>query len=418
MVLLCQYKKCETRACFGYKNKEAKRCVKHKLKNMIDVKNKMCEHINCNKRAHFGFKNNKPRFCKIHKLNNMIDVGHKICENNDCYKRAYYGYVNNRKIKFCFNHKIETMIFITSDRCKHKNCQTVPCYGFEGEKAQYCSDHKLTGMIDVKNKTCNFKTCKILPTYGYEKNKPLRCYTHKINDMIDVKGKKCEHNDCEIRPCFGYENEKARFCDGHKLDNMINVKDKLCISPLCPIHASNKNYEGYCLRCFIYTHPDKPVARNYKTKERAVAESIFNQFPINNYKWINDKKIHNGMSLYRPDLMLDLGYQIIMIEVDEDKHKSYDCLCENKRLVSLSQDVNHRPIIFIRFNPDSYINSNGKKIVSCWKVLQTGICTISSQKEWNCRLENLKNQINYWIDPLNKTDKMIEIIQLYYDGFR
>ena len=36
-----------------------------------------------------------------------------------------------------------------------------------------------------------------------------------------------------------------------------------------------------------------------------------------------------------------------------------DCSCENKRIMEISQDLGHRPIVFIRFNPDEY-NKNGK----------------------------------------------------------
>ena len=31
------------------------------------------------------------------------------------------------------------------------------------------------------------------------------------------------------------------------------------------------------------------------------------------------------------------------------------------------------------------------------------------------RLETLNEQIKYWLNPENKTDKTIEIIQLFYD---
>jgi hypothetical protein len=36
-------------------------------------------------------------------------------------------------------------------------------------------------------------------------------------------------------------------------------------------------------------------------------------------------------------------------------------------------------------------------------------------KEWNERLESLKSQIEYWTNPENKTEKTIEVIQLYFD---
>jgi hypothetical protein len=84
--------------------------------------------------------------------------------------------------------------------------------------------------------------------------------------------------------------------------------------------------------------------------------------------------------------------------------------------MELSKDVGHRNIIFIRFNPDDYKNNNNERIKSCWSINKTnGILVVSSKdkKHWNMRLESLKLQIEYWIN--NKTDKMIEIIQLFYD---
>ena len=67
----------------------------------------------------------------------------------------------------------------------------------------------------------------------------------------------------------------------------------------------------------------------------------------------------------RPDLFLDFGYQVLIVEIDENQHQNYDCSCENKRLMELSQDVQHKPIVFIRFNPDDYMDQE-RKISSCW----------------------------------------------------
>ena len=102
------------------------------------------------------------------------------------------------------------------------------------------------------------------------------------------------------------------------------------------------------------------------------------------------------------------------MEVDENKHTDYDCSCENKRIMELSQDLGHRPIVFIRFNPDDY-DKNGTNIASCWARNKKGICVIKKTKknEWTQILHTLEEQINYWI--INRTDKTIEIIQLFYD---
>ena len=194
---------------------------------------------------------------------------------------------------------------------------------------------------------------------------------------------------------------------------MINVKNKMCKTPLCYTIVQDK-YEGYCLYCFIHTFPDKPVSRNYKTKEYSVVEFVKNKF--NNFTWDEDKKIKDGCSKKRPDLLLDLGYQVIIVEIDENQHIDYDCSCENKRTMEISQDLDHRPTVFIRFNPDDYLD-NGKNITSCWGNNKLGICVIkkSKQNEWSTRLNILENTIKYWTNPENTIDKTVETIQLFYD---
>jgi len=161
--------------------------------------------------------------------------------------------------------------------------------------------------------------------------------------------------------------------------------------------------------------PDKPVSRNYKTKEYAVIEYVKTKYP--ELTWVSDKIIQNGCSKRRPDLLLDLGYQIIIVEIDENQHIDYDCSCENKRIMELSQDLGHRPIVFIRFNPDNYDNK-GNRVSSCWGQNTNGICVVKKNKksEWLERLNVLSLQIDYWTEPQNKTNKTIEVIQLFYDS--
>jgi hypothetical protein len=160
--------------------------------------------------------------------------------------------------------------------------------------------------------------------------------------------------------------------------------------------------------------PDEKVSRNYKTKEVAVSDYIKTEF--DDMDWICDKQINSGCSKKRPDLLLDLGYQVLIIEVDENQHNNYDCSCENKRIMELSQDLSHRPIVFIRFNPDDYLDNN-KKITSCFGVNGHGICCVkkSKKKDWNERLNILKDTVNYWINEENKTNKTIEPVELFYD---
>ena len=220
----------------------------------------------------------------------------------------------------------------------------------------------------------------------------------------------CEHKrnkqhcvECKCSLICVHDKMKARckICDG----------SQLCKSPLCETRGIKK-YNGYCLPCCIHLCPDIKISRNFKTKENDIVDRVKNEFP--GFSWVCDKRVVDGCSKRRPDLLLDMGTHIIIIEVDENKHDTYDCSCENKRLMEISQDVGHRPIVFIRFNPDNYVDKDEKKISSCWKVNGYGVMQVSKTKivEWEERIKELLSQIQYWVD--NITEKTVETIELFY----
>lgn len=68
-----------------------------------------------------------------------------------------------------------------------------------------------------------------------------------------------------------------------------------------------------------------------------------------------DKRIEGGCSKHRPDGFIDVSTHVVIVEIDEDQHHSYDEMCENRRMMELSIDVAHRSIVFIRLNPDEYV---------------------------------------------------------------
>ena len=221
---------------------------------------------------------------------------------------------------------------------------------------------------------------------------------------------KCEH---------GKQKSQCKECGGSSICEHGKQKSRckecggsaLCKTENCETKGHTK-YNGYYLPCCIHVCPEIKVSRNYKTKENYVVDNIKQEFP--NYTWIADKKVQDGCSKRRPDLLLDMGSHIVIIEIDENKHTEYDCSCENKRLMELSQDLQHRPIVFIRFNPDAYTNQDGVLVKSCWKLNKLGLMRIikTKQQEWKERVNSLIQQIQYWID--NPTEKTIETIELFY----
>ena len=63
--------------------------------------------------------------------------------------------------------------------------------------------------------------------------------------------------------------------------------------------------------------------------------------------------------------------------------------------MELFQDFGNRPIVFIRFNPDSYVNEQNKKIPSSFKMhKKLDLPMIRDQKEWESRLNLLEKTIN------------------------
>ena len=236
--------------------------------------------------------------------------------------------------------------------------------------------------------------------HGRRKSQCKECGGSSIceHDRIKTQCKECGGSSiCE----HGRRKDGCKKCGG----------SALCKSSWCETYA-HKKFNGYCMPCCIQLCPEIEVSRNYKTKENDVVDRIKNIFP--NFTWVADKKIEDGCSRRRPDLLLDMGTHIVIVEIDENKHTNYDCSCEHKRLMEMSQDLQHRTIIFIRFNTDDYINQEGALVKSCWKVNKLGVMQIvrSKQKEWEERIENLNEQIRYWIN--NPTEKTIEIVELFY----
>ena len=383
-------------------------CSAHKKEGMVDVKNKTC--LECKKRPLFNKEyETNALYCATHKKEEMVNVKNKTCL--ECKKIPNFNKECETIALYCATHKKEGMVNVKNKTCLE--CKKQPAFNKQFEtNALYCSSHKKEGMVDVKHKPC--LECKKLPSFNKQgETIALYCAAHKKEGMVDVLSKSCL--ECKKRPLYNKEDEtNALYCSVHKKEGMVNVKNKTCKSEWCSIIVVRKKYDGYCLFCYMNLFPDKPVSRNYKTKEYSVVEYIKTMFPSLN--WITDKIISGGCSKRRPDLLLDLFYQIIIIEVDENQHTDYDCSCQNKRIMELSQDLGHRPIVFIRFNPDDY-DKNGITISSCWGKNEKGICVVKKSKkdEWMQRLHTLEEHINYWINPINTTDKTIETIQLFYD---
>ena len=352
-----------------------------------------------------------------------------ICKDPDCKKTASFNNENEKPL-YCGTHKLKGMIILTHKPCEHgrQKSQCRECGGSgiceHGKQKSRCKECGGSGICEHGKHKAYCKECggSAYCEHGKQKARCKECGgsaycehgKHKhICKECGGGSAYCEH---------GKQKAQCKECSGSSICSHGKLKayckecggSALCRSSWCTISA-NPKYDNYCLRCFMYTFPDKPITRNYKTKETHIADHIKTKY--SQFEWTTDKKVQDGCSRRRPDLLLDMGYHVLIIEIDENQHTDYDCTCENKRTMELSQDVGHRPIVFIRFNPDDYMDG-GNKITSCWGLTKQGICTVKKTKkiEWEERLNALSTQIDYWIDENNKTDKTVEIVQLFYDN--
>lgn len=370
---------------------------------------------------------NKSNFCPHDKQK----IKCKIC-NSDAV--CLHGRFKNSckdcgTVNLCEHGKIKSKCVDCDGSCvcihKRQKAQCVECRGSQicihtKRKADCVDCHGSQICIHKKNKSkCVICDGSCICVHKKIKTQCIICNgssicLHKIQKASCIKcngSRICIHTrqKSTCKKCHGGEicvhNKRKQYCKSCG-------GTSLCKSEWCDTYG-NRKYEGYCVFCYTNLFPDKIMTRNYKTKELNVVDHIKEHY--SEFTWVCDKRIQDGCSKKRPDLLLDLGTHIIIVEVDENAHTDYDCSCENKRLMELSKDVGYRPIVFIRFNPDQYTDINGKIIKSCWKINKvSGILQIDPKKEdeWKERIGTLCEQIQYWID--NQSEKMVEIIELFY----
>jgi hypothetical protein len=164
------------------------------------------------------------------------------------------------------------------------------------------------------------------------------------------------------------------------------------------------------LECYKNLFPESKITINYKVKEKTVSNFIKETFP--DYNWIFDKVIKNGISKRRPDVLLELSTHYIIVEIDEEQHSEYGYISESNRIKDIRKDIDYKDVVFIRFNTDSYTNSDNIIIKSPWMYNKSNVF-IYYKEDWNIRLEELKNTIQKTITTIPENN--VSEIKLFYN---
>jgi hypothetical protein len=340
---------------------------------MINNVSKRCEYPSCTVLASYGL-NRKKTHCVKHKTLEMSDTN-KRCIYKDCITRPSFG-INGKKTH-CAKHREEKMISV-NQKCEYKKCMVQPCYGNDG-KYTHCFKHKTTEMIDNKNKKCAYSLCTSQAPFGPLFQPKTHCFKHASKNMFFKNKPKCP---CGEPAYYGNINYPVH-CENCKLDHEKNLVESKCAS--CGLEYLLT--EDLCSDCGDF----------YKKSIRGAKENAVGDYLKGfDYKILSHDKVpDNACSKYRPDFVLDFDTYICIVEVDENQHITYPCECEQIRMIQLFQDFGGIPVVFIRYNPDKYINSLGDKITS---------------------MSGRLGKLSETIEALKYTEhKALSVIYLYYD---
>lgn len=419
-------------------------CKSCKTDTMVDVKNKKCQ---CGKaRANF----NEPcetfaLCCASCKTDTMVDVKSKKCH---CGKaRPSFNEPDETTAICCINCKTKTMVNVRSSTCqcgksqpsfnepgeiaalccascktttmvdvKHTKCQcdkAIPIFNEPGETTAICCvSCKTDTMVDIKNKKC--KCGKSQPSFNEPgETNGLCCASCKTETMVDIKTKRCQCG--KSQPGFNEPGEIDPVCCGScKTDAMVNIKNKRCngfmnmetnsLEP-CPNDTSaNIKYKNYCTECFRRNFPLDPLTFQIRSKTKEIAVRDFINANFEGFQ--HNKRLQTGhcdCTIRRSiDHRMLIGNTLIAIETDENQHKRYDEMDEETRYDDLFM-AHSGKWIYIRFNPDKYINAQG---VSRNPMIAT-------------RLEELKKEIEKQINRVEHEEntELVERVYMYYDGY-
>jgi hypothetical protein len=179
------------------------------------------------------------------------------------------------------------------------------------------------------------------------------------------------------------------------------------------------------VRCFIAAFPNDPRSRAAKSflkaRESAVVEFLERVFP--EYRWQLDRGFAAGVR-QRPDARVNTKDRVILVEIDEDSHRAYDCGKEREReAIFLKHASAKATIVMLRFNPDAYTGYDGATVPGCFKYNKASGTTVvdpAQWVQWEQRLEQLAGAVAYALDPESyvpppQQGRVVFTVELFYD---
>jgi hypothetical protein len=143
---------------------------------------------------------------------------------------------------------------------------------------------------------------------------------------------------------------------------MVDITHKKCKFAYCDTQVKNK-YDGYCLSCFIHLFPDRPISRNYKTKERSVVQFVKNTRAKYPTKTMTDDELQTMATNYYINSFKDLKPGVTMVIMHcTDPGISFSTISESGTVRKADMLAMCSPVF------KKYITDN-KIILTTWREL-------------------------------------------------
>lgn len=184
-------------------------------------------------------------------------------------------------------------------------------------------------------------------------------------------------------------------------------------------NETNDIYNLWSTSSFHFSKPTQLENQNKKIKKRK--ETLIGELlTLNGIPFISDQAFLDSKTKRRPDFRIiipGINELLIIIEVDEYQHVTYDQYEETKRMKQIYEDAKKDYILFIRYNPDNYrgIEVNGNLTKQTYKSGQ------QNRQDFliyilNSLFQNKRESPLYQKILLNQ--KLgIHVLYLFYDGF-
>jgi hypothetical protein len=357
------------------------------------------------------------------------------------------------KLKKCEHNKIKSTCRDCEGGsiCKHNKIKSIcrECGGRQicehNKQRSQCKECRGASICEHSKIRSQCKECRGSQICEHNKQRSICkeckggciCEHNKIRSICkECKGGSiCEHNKIKsiCRECRGSqicehnkERSTCRECKGRSICKHNKRKsDCIICNPNCSCTECKSVYVKktslcypLCQACFCNKYPDHKNSTLYKIKERYLRDELRERFKEHSIDMIFDKSVDGGCSKKRPDVLIDCLTHSIVIECDEYQHINYEC--ENKRTMQLFKDLGNRPLVLIRFNPDTYVDENEEKVQGCFIPL-TKVEDIHkkrfyniNEKEWVRRLNILEQKIKEYLSLDTFPNKEITEIKLFY----